>query len=178
LHLELNGTDCAADRGSNLGVGEPLELPEDNAPKVIGETMEEPLDFFEHDNFFFCAGLGSVDMVEHPTREDRRGGMRISRIAAFTANIATGGTVTMRGVDDLAHRDPDQQFPEFLATRRGGVALELAETEARVNALENVVFVFAPPNAIIKVPAHEHLQPRREPFPDNPSGLVALVAIG
>ena len=86
--------------------------------------------------------------------------------------------MTVCGVDDLAHRDPDQQFPEFLAARRGGLAFELAETEARVNALENVLFVFAPPNAIVEVPAHEHLQPRREPFPDDASGLVAFVAIG
>lgn len=116
--------------------------------------MEEPLDLFEHDDLFVRAGLDSIDMLEHPPREDRRVGMRILGFAAFTTNIATGGMVTMCGVDDLAHCDPDQQFPEFLAARRGSLALELAETEARVNALENVVFVFTPPNAIVKVPAH------------------------
>jgi hypothetical protein len=178
MHLELDGTDCAADRGGNFGVGESLELPEDDTPKVIGETVEEPLDLFQHDDLLFGAGLGSVDMLEHPARENRRGGMRILGIEAFTTDIATGGTVTMCGVYDLAHRDPDQQFPELFAARGGGLTLELTEAEARVNALEDVLFVFTPPNAIVKVPAHENLQPRREPFPDNTSGLVALLAIG
>ena len=62
------------------------------------------------------------------------------------------------GVDDLAHRDPDQQFPELLATGGGGFALELAEAEARVHALEDVLLVFAPADAVVEVPAHEHLQ--------------------
>jgi hypothetical protein len=178
VHLELNGTYSAANRGGNLRVGKTLEFPEDDTPKVIGETVKEPLDFFEHDDFLFRAGLSSVDMLEHPPWKDRRVGMRILAIGAFTTNIATGGAVTMCGVNDLAHRDSYQEFPKFLAARGTGLALELAETKARVHALEHVLLVFAPANAIIEVPPHEHLQPRRESFPDDASRLVALVAIG
>jgi len=140
--------------------------------------MKEPLDLFEHDDFLFSTGLSSVDMLEHPAGEDRSAGMWILGIGAFTTNITTSGTMTVCGVDDFAHRDPDQQFPELLAARRGSFAFELAQTEACIDALKDVLFVFTTPNAIVKVTAHQHLKPCRKPLPDDTSGLIALLAIG
>jgi hypothetical protein len=140
--------------------------------------MKEPLNLFEHDDFLFSTGLSSVDMLEHPAGEDRSAWIWILGIGPFATNIATSRTMTVCGVDDFAHRDPDQQFPELLAARRGSLAFELAETKARIHALKDVLFVFTTPNAIVKVTAHQHLKPCRKPFPDDSSGLVALLAIG
>ena len=86
--------------------------------------MKEPLDLFEYNDLLFGTRLRSVDMLEHPAGEDRSAGMRIMGIGAFTTNIATSGTMTVCGVDDFAHRDPDQQFPELLAAGRGCFAFE------------------------------------------------------
>ena len=66
------------------------------------------------------------------------------------------------------------------SSRLAGDVLPLSwpDAEAGVHALKDVLFVFAAADAVVEVPAHQAQQPRREPFPDDPGGLVPLAAIG
>ena len=54
---------------------------------------------------------------------------------------------------------------------------DLALTKAGVDVLQDVLFVFTAADAVVEMPPNQGLQPRRKPFPDEPSGLVALAAI-
>ena len=123
--------------------------------EVGGRSVKQPLDLLENDDLLLVAGLSPVDVLEHPARKERPVGWRVVAVGSFAADVAAGREMTVGRVDDLAHRDPDQQFPQLLAARRRCLAFELPEAKAGVDALKYVLFVFAAANAIVEVPPHQ-----------------------
>ena len=120
--------------------------------------MEQPLDLLENDDLFLLAGLRPVDVFEHPAREERPAGGAVVGFGSLAADVAAGREMPVGRVDDLAHRDPDQEFPQLLAARGRGLPVRLPDAEARVHALKDVLFVFAAADAIVEVPAHQAQQ--------------------
>src|SRR5208283_3433401 len=172
LELDLDRAHGPADHAGDLGVGEPLELPDDNLAEGIGKQSEQALDFLHNGDSLLGTGLRAIDVVQHPLRK-----VRIARVvrsvAALTADVAPIRHVSVSGVDNLAHRDPDQQFPELLPAGRCGLSRGLAVAKAGEHALQDVLLILATQDAVIEMAPDQILEPRRESFPDDPGGLIA-----
>ena len=112
LELQLDGSHGLADDLRDLEVRESLEPPDHDLPEIFGELIEQALDLLDDDNALLGAGLGAVDVFEHPLREHAVARILLD-VAALATNVATIGRMPVGRVHDLAHRDPHQELPEL-----------------------------------------------------------------
>ena len=93
-------------------------------------------------------------------------------------SVAAGGLMVLGDVGDLAHRDADQEPPELVAApeRVGGPLPFFAE--AFIQVLENIVRVFASPEALVEVAPHEGEQSRRVALPDLAGRVIPHPPVG
>jgi hypothetical protein len=107
LKLDLDRANGPADHARDLGVGKSLELPDDNLAEGVGKQLEQALDFLYDGDSFLGTGLRPINVIQHPFWKVRV--FRVARsLASLTANVAAVSHVSVCGVDDLTHRDPDQ----------------------------------------------------------------------
>src|SRR5262249_23977704 len=142
LHLELDAPNRTSHLAGNLGIGEPLQFPAHDPSQVFREALEQAIELPDDHDPLFGAGLGAVDVVEHPAGEERwlrptvvLWGRPVARHGAASRETSVGD------IDDLAHRDPYQEPPEFLPAGRRGLPLELLLAESRKCTLKDVLLI-------------------------------------
>ena len=98
-------------------------------------------------------------------------------IAALAAVVASLLAVTPGGVSGLTQRYRDQQLPEVVTTGQLKVVALLSDAEARIHALEHVVFVRSLQELLVEVTTSQVEQSRCIAFPKAARRVVAQARV-
>ena len=173
LQLPLDGPDRAVELLGDLRVGVTLELPEgDLAQAGVFEHLEPQLQGFVQQGGLGGSGSVGVDLVKDRGRQVLAGA--IGRfLGVLPANVPLPLEMAIGCVAGLAEGDPHQQVPQLIPVGKVEIASTLADAEALVHALEDVLLVFPAADPRREVVAGQQEQLLEIAPPDQPGRDLA-----